>query len=94
MCPTGPEDCSTPGDEDCDGDADCADSDCDGMACGIFGRICSVGSCVCPGGGTEICDNGIDDDCDFRADCRDEDCEGMECAPGRFCQAGMAGCPP
>lgn len=61
-CPVTPvdEDCSTPGDEDGDGDADCADSDCvDEPECAPTPEDCST-----PG----------DEDGDGDADCADSDC--------------------
>ncbi|MEM7263050.1 MAG: dockerin type I domain-containing protein [Planctomycetota bacterium] len=59
--PPPPEDCTTPGDEDGDGDADCADSDCVGIA---------------PCEATEMsCDDGIDNDADGLTDMDDEDCQ-------------------
>jgi hypothetical protein len=50
-------------DNDCDGDFDCADSDC-----------AADDACICIPE-TEICDNGIDDDCDDLIDCADSDCD-------------------
>jgi hypothetical protein len=52
-------------DNDCDGDFDCADSDCS-----------EDPACLCvPDPAGEICDNGIDDDCDGLIDCADPDCD-------------------
>ena len=53
------EDCSDGQDNDCDGIADCADSDCEQDA-----------ACV-----ESICDDGLDDDGDGDIDCDDSDCE-------------------
>ncbi|MCB9736818.1 MAG: hypothetical protein H6745_29920 [Deltaproteobacteria bacterium] len=55
------EDCATTDDEDRDGDAGCADSDCAGTA-------------ACATGG-EVCDNFDDDDGDGLIDCADADCK-------------------
>jgi hypothetical protein len=50
-------------DNDCDGDYDCTDSDCD-----------MDPACICVPE-TEICDDGIDNDCDDLVDCSDPDCD-------------------
>jgi hypothetical protein len=41
--------CSGGVDEDCDGQIDCADTDCNGMDCGAPGYTCSLGGCVTTG---------------------------------------------
>jgi len=83
-----PEDCGNGWDDDADGDTDCDDSDCEGVA-GCAGpppEICDNGvdddgdgatDCVdtdCPAC-NEICDNGVDDDRDGLVDCDDSDCD-------------------
>ncbi|MGB5175725.1 MAG: hypothetical protein WBQ30_13390, partial [Thermoanaerobaculia bacterium] len=50
-------------DNDCDGDFDCFDADCD-----------TNPACECQPV-DEICDNGTDDDCDGLVDCDDPDCD-------------------
>jgi hypothetical protein len=62
---TGTEDpevsCDDGVDNDCDGNTDCSDPDCEGTA-----------ACDCV---PEICDDGIDNDCDGKTDCTDKgDC--------------------
>ena len=53
------ENCYSGGDEDCDGKADCDDSDCAGLP------VCQE---------PENCTNGVDDDDDTLVDCDDPDC--------------------
>lgn len=83
------ENCYSGGDEDCDGKADCADSDCSALP------ICQPENCTngvddngnnlvdcadpqCSGlpicNPVEICDNNVDDDGDNKTDCNDPDC--------------------
>ncbi len=87
--------CSDGHDNDCDGDADCADSNCIGDLCGANGMRCSGGLCLCPGGSVESnCSNGLDDDCDGQSDCDDPSCAGDPCgADGLICSAGACLCP-
>ncbi len=68
-------------DNDCDGRVDCADSDCEGAACGENGLVCDGGFCVCSyGEATEVtCGDGVDNDCDGTADCGDADCSDLSC---------------
>ncbi len=61
--------CNNGVDDDCDGQADCADADCTGDP------ACSGGPGPCVPT-AEVCNNGVDDDCDGRADCNDNDCSG------------------
>ncbi len=61
--PTGAEVCNDGLDNDCDGDFDCADADCE------FDP-----ACVCTPS-PEVCDDGVDNDCDELTDCDDPDCE-------------------
>jgi fibro-slime domain-containing protein len=89
--------CQDGADNDCDGAVDCADSQCSGVSCGLYGMVCSGGSCVCSNGGSETtqaqCTDGIDNDCDGNADCADPDCAGATCAPdGMVCQGGSCQC--
>ncbi len=92
-------------DWDCDGLIDCQDSDCDGLPCQDFGRICVGGSCVCPSGvlneslapvspGVYACGDGFDWDCDGLIDCADPDCDTQPCADGHICQLDIAECVP
>ena len=85
-------------DDDCDGEIDCADADCDGMTCGSADLVCSGGSCTCPPAAVEsgaaLCQNGADDDCDGDVDCADSGCEGQPCgAGGLACTGGTCACP-
>jgi len=65
-----PELCGSGLDEDCDGDIDCDDIDCE------FDSLC-----VLP----ENCSNGLDDDEDGYVDCADFDCTGSVDGSGRIC---------
>ncbi len=59
------ETCNDGIDNDCDGDFDCNDSDCD-----------EDPACVCvPDPGGEICDDGIDNTCEGLVDCDDPTCD-------------------
>ncbi len=86
-CPGTVEDCSSPGDEDCDGRADCEDFDCAGTSCGSNGEVCGGGICSCPET-TELCALPGDEDCNGVANCADSFCEGRTCMAGRICRAG------
>jgi len=72
--------CSDGDDNDCDGLADCADTQCAGQSCGANGRTCAGTSCTCSGNGgtaqaTETsCSDGFDNDCDGLADAMDPSC--------------------
>jgi hypothetical protein len=84
-------------DNDCDGNADCADvGSCNGDLCDPQGHVCGGGSCsVCPGGTTEplaLCNDGLDNDCDGDADCDDQDCDGATCGPGSTCDFATGNC--
>ena len=85
-------------DNDCDGDADCNDSDCQalvGECCGDDACEYSEQGCRCVldcGLGTvtedpvTLCDDGIDNDCDGDVDCEDADClEAETCCGNGFC---------
>ncbi len=61
-----PEDCADGVDNDFDGDVDCSDSDCFGVA------PCDVEA---------LCDDGLDNDGDGSVDCDDLDCAGPACEP-------------
>jgi Putative metal-binding motif len=61
VSPARTELCTDGRDNDCDGLADCSDSDC------ASDRSCLL--CL-----MELCGNGSDDDCDGNVDCLDEDC--------------------
>ncbi len=86
--------CGDSYDNDCDGNTDCDDSNCDGVSCGPNGVVCSGGSCLCPGSGTEaLCGDGVDNDCDGSTDCADTDCAGSSCGlHGLFCAGGDCAC--
>jgi hypothetical protein len=91
--------CSGGHDNDCDGDIDCADNDCNNDPCGANGMRCQGGSCVCSGNGgpaeaTETtCTGGNDNDCDGDIDCADTDCNGASCgADGMECISLVCAC--
>ncbi|MFH0986850.1 MAG: hypothetical protein V1911_02250 [Candidatus Micrarchaeota archaeon] len=77
-------DCTNNEDDDCDGDADCDDSDCLGEAvscttaagCGGQKTCTATGWSSCtPSQTTEtLCSDSTDDDCDGLTDCADTDC--------------------
>jgi hypothetical protein len=92
--------CGDSHDNDCDGNIDCADSQCAGDPCGSNGMICSGGSCVCSGnGGTpqtseSNCGDNHDNDCDGATDCADGNCNGDPCGSnGRICISNTCQCP-
>ena len=89
VCVGQEEDCTDGQDDDGDNLTDCEDADCNGEACGPHGRVCQGGSCVCPGGATELaCDDGQDNDCDGLTDLDDtQDCE---CRDGETRQCGVS----
>ncbi len=67
--------CNNGTDDDGDLLVDCADGTCAAMSCGTFGKVCSLGACLCPGGVIEtVCSGGNDEDCDGMVDCMDPDC--------------------
>ncbi len=78
--PTGPEICNNDMDDDCDGDTDCRDSDCEDYP------LCS-GDCVPE---PEICDDMIDNDCDMLIDCDDI----QDCATDPWACTCIKMCPP
>jgi hypothetical protein len=86
----GTENCSNGiDDDDPDALADCADSECDGAACGPSGVVCIAGACDCPGEPLEDdCANGVDDDCDGDVDCADPSCGGTA-ACAEICDNGI-----
>ncbi|MBN1962319.1 MAG: hypothetical protein JW841_15395 [Deltaproteobacteria bacterium] len=77
--------CNNNIDDDCDGNTDCEDSDCDAQSCLINSAAGTCQNSVCvaiactPTQTTEICDNNIDDDCDTNIDCADSDCADQTC---------------
>ena len=71
------ENCAVAGDEDGDGNADCADPDCVGLA-GPSGEICEAAEATC--------DDGFDNDGDGATDGADSDCDGSESCPS--CESG------
>ena len=103
-----PEICGDGLDNDCDGMADCADSDCARDAACCLGEICGDfqnndcddledfydPECVCV---AELCGDGLDNDADGLTDCADTD----DCVPGDSCNpygsecdmAGACVCP-
>jgi hypothetical protein len=73
-----PEDCKDGVDNDFDGKADCADSDC-GEASGC-GAGTEYGIPL-----TEVCDDGTDNDGDGMKDCTDPDCKSLPgCAGTKY----------
>ena len=72
-----PENCAVAGDEDGDGNADCADPDCVGLA-GPSGETCEAAEATC--------DDGFDNDGDGATDGADTDCDGSESCPS--CESG------
>jgi hypothetical protein len=76
------EDCGEPGDEDGDGRADCADSQCSATP-GCAG--CNDGGAAVPEYGVQRCTNGRDDDCDGLTDCVDDDCAASDDSPSECC---------
>lgn len=86
--PDGPTEtqCEDGRDDDCDGNADCADPDC-------------TAACTCEPVETK-CGDGVDDDCDGKVDCSDDECP--KCVPGSmrycdepvFCAWGIQTCGP
>ncbi len=91
--------CNDSADNDCDGQIDCDDSSCAGAPCGLYGRLCSGGACVCSGnGGTPqssetYCNDNADNDCDDLIDCEDNGCENRSCgAFGLTCSSGACIC--
>jgi hypothetical protein len=76
------EDCGNRIDDDGDGYADCADSDClDVAQC----RGCNDGRDAAPELGIAACTNGLDDDCDGATDCADPDCSASKKYPTECC---------
>lgn len=71
--------CTNGVDDDGDGTTDCADSECEGLACGA--------GCTCSGGVRleTTCDDGADNDGDGAIDCVDPSCAGRSCGPGCTC---------
>lgn len=89
--------CDDAADNDCDGQTDCADTDCGGAACipenidaGCWkSAACDSASGTCrPELEREVCDDGADNDCDGRIDCADDGCLGSRCVA----QGVHAGC--
>ena len=72
-----PENCAVAGDEDGDGNADCADPDCVGLA-GPNGETCEATEASCA--------DGQDNDGDGAVDGADTDCDGSEDCP--TCESG------
>jgi hypothetical protein len=65
----------------CPTTVDCAVAACNGVSCGVHGRVCRASMCVCPGGQTNetTCGDGNDNDCDGLIDCADTDCARLQC---------------
>ncbi|MDY0000625.1 MAG: PPC domain-containing protein, partial [Polyangia bacterium] len=70
-CVSPEEDCSNGVDDDFDGRADCADTEC-------------IGTDNCPMG--EICGNNSDDDADGAMDCADAECANLGICSGEVCE--------
>ncbi|HLL52116.1 MAG TPA: MopE-related protein, partial [Myxococcaceae bacterium] len=86
-------------DNDCDGQVDCADSDC--ATCGANGQVCQSGACVCSGNGgvaeptgENTCGDGTDNDCNGQTDCSDTSCDQRPCSSsqGFACVLGACVC--
>jgi subtilisin-like proprotein convertase family protein len=95
-CEAVEQSCNDAFDNDGDGQTDCGDSDCSGISCGLHGRVCQSGQCVCPGGeaSESTCNDAADNDCDGAVDCADVDCDAQPCGTfGRICEAGFCVCP-
>jgi hypothetical protein len=91
-------DCTDGHDNDCNGQTDCADSACDGKACG-GGGTCSNGVCLCAAAGNKpqavesYCNDGLDNDCNGLTDCADPSCNNQTCATnGKVCSADAGTC--
>ncbi len=71
--------CSNGVDDDGDGKADCADTECNDQACGT--------GCTCTGGirVETLCADGLDNDGDGAVDCADPSCNGKSCGAGCLC---------
>lgn len=74
--------CANGIDDDADGKADCADSECEAQACGA-GCVCTAGVRV-----ETACGDGLDNDGDGVVDCTDPSCAGEACGAGCACAAG------
>ena len=103
-----PEICDDGISNDCDGDIDCADPDCNTDPECANGEICGNGfdddadglldfwdldDCPC---GVEVCDDGLDNDADTLVDCADpgQCSDGDACNSfGMICQTGACVCP-
>lgn len=79
--------CTDGFDNDCDGLADCADTQCDSVSCGP-GCACGLGA------RREVsCTDGLDNDGDNASDCADSDCGGVACGQnGLRCATGACRC--
>ncbi|MGC4115035.1 MAG: IgGFc-binding protein [Myxococcales bacterium] len=73
--------CSDQVDNDHDSSTDCADSDCDGQACGS-GCLCQSGTKT-----EAACDDQVDNDGNAKVDCADGSCQGASCGIGCACNA-------
>ncbi len=90
-------DCGNGVDDDGDGQKDCLDEDCMGLACGSGLNCGTVGGAPTCLATEAACTNGADDDGDGAPDCEDTDCVGLACSntdPGKNCghEGNVPGC--
>lgn len=74
--------CTDGKDNDCNQQADCADTACDQRQCRGAGSVCAASRCT-----ETACANSMDDDDDGARDCLDVDCLGRACRNSGTCAA-------